>query len=136
MFDRVLKAGRASLDDLMAGVARYAAERTDEEPQYTKHPKTWLNGGHWADEPAPRPDISRGAAPRQWSRPDNAATTLLKRDRMEREAHDNHDPFDDQGAHRRPHTGGGPDRVAPSERGRMGGARSILDLEPIRSDRK
>lgn len=34
--------------DLMAGVRRYAAANLD--PQYTKHPTTWLNAGCWADE--------------------------------------------------------------------------------------
>jgi hypothetical protein len=44
--------------DLLAGVMRYAAERTGQDPQFTKHPATWLNKGCWLDEPTPV-----GAAP-------------------------------------------------------------------------
>jgi hypothetical protein len=43
------KSGIVTFADLMAGVKRYAAAGT--EPQYTKHPTTWLNAGCWADEP-------------------------------------------------------------------------------------
>jgi hypothetical protein len=42
----------ASADELIAGAKRYAAERADQDPRYTKHPATWLNKGCWADEPA------------------------------------------------------------------------------------
>lgn len=42
------KSGIVTFADLMAGVKRYAATGT--EPQYTKHPTTWLNAGCWADE--------------------------------------------------------------------------------------
>jgi hypothetical protein len=42
------KSGIVTFADLMAGVKRYAAAGT--EPQYTKHPTTWLNAGCWADE--------------------------------------------------------------------------------------
>lgn len=52
-FHRVLKARRATVADLMAGAERYAAERMGDDPKFTKHPTSWLNGGHWADEPAP-----------------------------------------------------------------------------------
>ena len=30
---------------------RYAAQRDGEDPQFTKHPATWLNGKCWTDEP-------------------------------------------------------------------------------------
>lgn len=39
---------------IIAGAERYAQERAGEDPTYTKHPTTWLNGGCWGDEPAPR----------------------------------------------------------------------------------
>ncbi len=42
----------ATNEQLMAGVLRYTAERSGQDPRYTKHPATWLNGGCWADEPA------------------------------------------------------------------------------------
>jgi hypothetical protein len=42
----------ATVDELLAGAMRYAAERGLSDPRYTKHPATWLNGGCWADEAA------------------------------------------------------------------------------------
>ena len=39
------------LDVLVAGATRYAGDRSHENPKYTKHPATWLNGECWADEP-------------------------------------------------------------------------------------
>jgi hypothetical protein len=47
----VRKSGVVTFAELMAGVTRYAALKT--EPQYTKHPTTWLNAGCWADETQP-----------------------------------------------------------------------------------
>jgi len=44
----IRKSGIVTFADLMAGVKRYAAVGT--EPQYTKHPTTWLNAGCWSDE--------------------------------------------------------------------------------------
>jgi hypothetical protein len=35
---------------ILAGAKRYADERANQDPQYTKHPATWLNAGCWADE--------------------------------------------------------------------------------------
>jgi hypothetical protein len=50
--------------DLLQGAMRYAAERQDQDHQYTKHPTTWLNGMCWEDEPAkphtPSPGNRRG----------------------------------------------------------------------------
>lgn len=45
------KSGIVTFAEIMAGVHRYAALKT--EPQYTKHPTTWLNAGSWADETQP-----------------------------------------------------------------------------------
>jgi hypothetical protein len=42
----------ATPEELLAGAMRYAAERSGQDPKYTKHPSTWLQGGCWADEPA------------------------------------------------------------------------------------
>lgn len=44
----VRKSKIVTFADLMAGVCRYAA--SNPEPQFTKHPTTWLNAGCWADE--------------------------------------------------------------------------------------
>lgn len=60
-FAKAIEKGRATAEDLIAGAERYAAERSTQDPTYTKHPTTWLNGGHWADEPA-RPQRPRGGA--------------------------------------------------------------------------
>ena len=51
-FDRALKNRQATVDELIAGARRYAAARAGQDPKFTKVPTTWLNGGHWADEPA------------------------------------------------------------------------------------
>lgn len=37
--------------NLLAGAQRYATERNGQDPAYTKHPATWLNGECWKDEP-------------------------------------------------------------------------------------
>lgn len=56
-YSRAIKGG-ATAEQITLSAMRYAAER-DREPdpakraKYTKNPSTWLNGGHWGDEPAP-----------------------------------------------------------------------------------
>jgi hypothetical protein len=45
-----LKKG-ASPADLLNGATRYAREREQQDPRYTKHPATWLNSECWKDEP-------------------------------------------------------------------------------------
>src|SRR4051812_20929516 len=35
--------------ELITGAMRYAAERSGENPKYTKHPATWLHAGCWQD---------------------------------------------------------------------------------------
>lgn len=42
---------RGSPSDLLAGASRYAAERSGEDENFTKHPATWLNQDCWLDEP-------------------------------------------------------------------------------------
>jgi hypothetical protein len=56
VYQRIIGSGKAGVADLMAGALRYSAERAGQDPQFTKHPATWLNGACWADErqaPAP-----------------------------------------------------------------------------------
>jgi hypothetical protein len=67
-YERIVASRKATVAELMNGALRYAAERTGQDPQFTKHPSTWLNGACWADEPqapaqpkAPRP-LNRRAA--------------------------------------------------------------------------
>jgi len=45
------------VEALIAGAQRYAVERQDQDPKYTKHPATWLNGGCWEDEAPGAPVI-------------------------------------------------------------------------------
>mgnify|MGYP001047285910 CR=1 FL=1 len=49
-FEKIVNSGQATIEELCAGAMRYAAERTNQDPKYTKHPTTWLNQGCWADE--------------------------------------------------------------------------------------
>jgi hypothetical protein len=39
--------------DIIAGANHYAEQRRGQEPQYTAHPATWLNGERWTDQPPP-----------------------------------------------------------------------------------
>jgi AraC-like DNA-binding protein len=48
-FAKAVENGIAA-ETLIAGAQRYAVERKDQDPKYTKHPATWLNGGCWEDE--------------------------------------------------------------------------------------
>lgn len=82
----------ATPDELLAGAMRYAAERSDQDPRYTKHPATWLNGGCWADEPvksitgtidsdanglaAPPPNRT---IPPQWGRRESNTERLMRK---------------------------------------------------------
>jgi hypothetical protein len=50
IYRRIVTKGEATPADLLAGAMRYAAERSGQDPKYTKHPATWLNSGCWADE--------------------------------------------------------------------------------------
>jgi hypothetical protein len=60
-FDKAMK--RASFDAIIAGVYRYAAERVDEDPKFTKHPTSWLNADAWLNESQPKP-LYRGSGSR------------------------------------------------------------------------
>lgn len=66
----IRKSGVVTFVDLMAGVQRYAALKT--EPQYTKHPTTWLNAGCWADETQPGATNGNGNHGAQQRRSANA----------------------------------------------------------------
>jgi hypothetical protein len=41
--------------EILAGAMRYAQARDGQDPQYTRHPATWINGQGWNDEPSPQP---------------------------------------------------------------------------------
>lgn len=61
----LLKVPKADRGDraraILEGAHRYAEERKGQDPRYTKHPATWLNGGCWDDEPTP---VGSGRNPR------------------------------------------------------------------------
>lgn len=50
----------ATLEALIEGTKRYAAQVEGKEAQYIKHPSTWLNGQCWLDEqdPPPKADLT------------------------------------------------------------------------------
>lgn len=63
---------------LMAGITAYAASREGEDPQFTKHPASWLNGECWEDEPQPTGGThdARGSAARGRGRNDGHAALM------------------------------------------------------------
>jgi hypothetical protein len=58
-FERIIRSGKATVDELIAGATRYVAERQGQEQRFTKDPATWLNGECWADEPLPQFEQAR-----------------------------------------------------------------------------
>lgn len=65
---QALKAFRAArkqndLETIMAGVRRYASSRQGQNPEFTKHASTWLNGQCWLDEADPKFTAHRNEPP-------------------------------------------------------------------------
>lgn len=54
---------RASKDEIHRGYALYWQCVADREPQFTKHPCTWLRGDCWADEAYQQPIAAIVVAP-------------------------------------------------------------------------
>jgi hypothetical protein len=73
-YDKIIRSRQATESQLLAGVARYSGERRNQDPKYTKHPTTWLNGSCWLDEPQPTATTSRGGRP---NRADSAVAGIL-----------------------------------------------------------
>lgn len=73
---------RATHEQILAGVIRYAAERSGQDPKFTKHPSTWLSGACWDDDPAPAPSPQQHFAPGGNNHIDNAI--LIARQVQER----------------------------------------------------
>jgi hypothetical protein len=48
-------------DVIIAGAEKYAIAVQGKEPQFIRHPATWLNGGCWDDEPDP--EVKKALAP-------------------------------------------------------------------------
>jgi hypothetical protein len=83
---QALKAFRAArkqndLETIMAGVRRYAASRQGENPEFTKHASTWLNGQCWLDEADPKFSAHRSDPP---SRRGESATDIWRDELIER----------------------------------------------------
>jgi hypothetical protein len=51
---------QATLEQILQGAMRYAAERRGDDPRCTKHPATWLNKGCWSDATPPPQDQPAG----------------------------------------------------------------------------
>lgn len=52
MYKRGLKITTSA--EIIRAAKLYADERKGKEPQFTKHPATWLNSGCWEDYPEPK----------------------------------------------------------------------------------
>lgn len=66
---QALKAFRAArkhvaLEAILAGLSRYVESRRGENPEFTKHASTWLNGQCWTDEPETK-RVSKQSSPQQ-----------------------------------------------------------------------
>jgi hypothetical protein len=48
----------ATEEELIAGAMRFAAERANENPKYTKYATTWLKGECWQNSSAPKPPVN------------------------------------------------------------------------------
>lgn len=68
---------RVELSLILDGARRYADERRGENPEFTKHPATWLNGQCWTDEPVPKFAPSQQAVPKPQKQ--TAATIFTNR---------------------------------------------------------
>lgn len=139
---RVSPAGRAFARD--AGWTEAEIDEAEFVDHWTSVPgaaalkldwaKTWRNRVRRFGPPGPPPSAAAGRTATTGR--DSAATALLRRDRMEREADGRFDPFADPAAGGRSDARNRRTRDPPSERGAVGGSGPILDLEPIRSDRR
>jgi hypothetical protein len=75
-------AGAVRAEDIIAGAERYANDPNLPEKRFVPNPATWLNGGHWADEPCP----PRAAGGRSRPVAEQARTTLTVAARMQARA--------------------------------------------------
>jgi hypothetical protein len=64
-YRRIIESGEATPAELLAGCRRYAQQRAGQDPKYTAHAATWLNGKRWRDEP----DAPAAATPANPSAP-------------------------------------------------------------------
>ena len=53
-FDRILMAGRATAEEIVAGANRYGEDVRGEDPQFIARRLNWLTAERWRDEPRPK----------------------------------------------------------------------------------
>lgn len=68
-------AAKASPETIIAAAQAFADQRSNQDPKFTPHPATWLNGERWADQelalaPASRSNGSAPAADDDWKEPE------------------------------------------------------------------
>lgn len=68
---------RTQFPEILAGVIRYAAERANEDHQFTAHPASWLNGDRWTDQPPVRNGAGRSGG--NGREPDSGVARFLNR---------------------------------------------------------
>lgn len=77
-FLSVMKSKKATVDELVNGAMRYAAEREGEDPKFTKQPATWLNAEAWLNAAPPVvPAASRMKSGQPQSRSQSAMAGIL-----------------------------------------------------------
>jgi hypothetical protein len=60
---RRVRRGGVTVEELMAGVRRFAQEKANTEARFIAHASTWLNGGRWMDEPDPTTTTTPSSGP-------------------------------------------------------------------------
>ena len=76
-FLSVIKSKKATVAELVNGAMRYAAERENEDPKYTKQPATWLNAEAWLNTAPPALPSHRLPAGQPQSRSQSAMAGIL-----------------------------------------------------------
>jgi Helix-turn-helix domain len=51
-YRRVIRDKKATVEQLLQGAIDYSAERSGQDPRYTKHPSSWIGAESWNNEPA------------------------------------------------------------------------------------
>jgi hypothetical protein len=67
-YERIIRTGLATPEELEQGAQRYEIERRGQNPKYTKHPANWLIGECWADEGASASVRSMASSSEDWDR--------------------------------------------------------------------
>ena len=95
-FSRLVKSG-VDPDLIIAGAKRYASEKENKDPQFTKYPAKWLKGECWLDEPAPTNVVTlprRNTGPGQGHSNREVFAAINENARRDRIEHDAMDPLE------------------------------------------